>query len=224
MALGVNLVSKSGRAIELTGWRHPPEAVPFSFSNDQVELLRGYLREAERLERSILANGGFPVSLNLSATVGQPVEIRGVHPTDDQTAIFVHRLRPFQLQKEPYQFGKIKNLLAQGTSSSKFMQSYLDRTKDMFTGAAMQQQVRISIGEELLNSETALIAWLYAVEYHGDETKMLALLKDKRPPPEQLARPIFMMLLRAKIDAVLALGNIVHRLLSSLDELRAPDA
>jgi hypothetical protein len=33
-----------------------------------------------------------------------------------------------------------------------------------------------------------------------------------------------MMLLRAKIDAVLALGNIVHRLLSSLDEVRAPDA
>jgi hypothetical protein len=160
----------------------------------------------------------------LSAIVGQPIEIRGVQPTDDQTAIFVHRLRPFQLQNEPYQFGKIKNTVAQGTSSSKFMQSYLDRTKDMFTGAAMQQQVRISIGDELLNSEKALIAWLYAAEYHRDETKMIALLKENRPPPEQLARPIFMMLLRAKIDAVLALGNIVHRLLSSLDEVRAPDA
>ena len=125
--------------IEIAGGRHPPEAVPFSFSNGQVELLRGYLREAERLERSVLANGGFPVSLNLSWTVGRPVEIRGVQPTDDQTAIFVHRLRPFQLQNEPYQFGKIKNTVALGTSSSEFMQSYLDRTKDMFTGAAMQQ-------------------------------------------------------------------------------------
>jgi hypothetical protein len=210
--------------IEIAGGRHPPEAVSFSFSDDQVELLRGYLSEAERLEKSLLANGGFPVSLNLSATVGQPVKLSGVQPTDDQVAIFVHRLRPFQLQKEPYQFGKIKNIVAQGTVSSPFMQSYLDRTTDMFTGAAMQQQVQISIGDAILNSEAALIAWLYAVEYHRDETKMIALLKGKQPPPEQLARPIFMMLLRAKIDAVLALGNIVHRLSTSPEETRAPDA
>lgn len=210
--------------IEIAGGRYPPEAVPFSFTDEQVELLRGYLCEAKRLEQSVLANGGFAVSFNLSATVGQPAKITGVEPTDDQRAILLHRIRPFQLQKEPYQFGKIKNVVAQGTSSSKFMQSYLDRAKDMFTGAAMQQQVRISIGDAILNSEAALTAWLYAVEYHRDETKMIALLKGKQPPPEQLARPLFMMLLRAKIDAVLALGNIIHRFLSAPNETRAPDA
>ena len=210
--------------IEIAGGRYPPEAVPFSFPDEQVDLLRGYLGEAQRLERSVLANGGFAVSLNLSATIGQPAKITGVEPTDDQLAIFLHRLRPFQLQKEPYQFGKVKNVVAQGTSSSKFMQSYLDRAKDMFTRVAMQQQVRISIGDAILNSEAALTAWLYAVEYHRDDAKMIALLKGKQPPPEQLARPIFMMLLRYKIDAVLALGNIVHRFLSSPNEVRAPDA
>ena len=144
--------------IEIAGGRYPPEAVPFSFADEQVVLLRGYLGEAQRLEGSVLANGGFAVSLNLSATIGHPVKITGVEPTDDQLAIFLHRLRPFQLQKEPYQFGKVKNVVAQGTASSKFMQSYLDRTKDMFTGVAMQQHVRISIGDAILNSEAALTA------------------------------------------------------------------
>jgi hypothetical protein len=68
--------------IEIAGGRHAPEAVSFSFTDEQVDLLRGYLREAERLEKC--------------------------------RAIFLHRLRPFQLQNEPYQFGKIKNVVAQG--------------------------------------------------------------------------------------------------------------
>jgi hypothetical protein len=206
--------------IEIAAGRHAPETVSFSFTDEQVDLLRGYLSEAERLEKSVLANGGFAVSFHLSATAGEPVKISGVEPTDDQRAIFLHRLRPFQLQNEPYQFGKIKNVVAQGTASSPFMQSYLDRTKDVFTGTAMQDQMRVSIGDAILNSETALTAWLYAGEYHRDETKMIAFLKGKQPPPDNIARPIFMMLLRSKIDAVLALGNIVHRILSSSGVLR----
>ena len=89
------------------------------------------------------------------------------------------------------------------------MQSYVERAKDMFTGVAMQQQIQISMGDALLNSEKALTAWLYAVEYHRDDAKMIALLKGRQPPPETLARPVFMALLRYKIDAVLALANIV---------------
>jgi hypothetical protein len=209
--------------IEIAGGRHAPQPVTFSFSDEHVSVLRGYLAEALRLERSVNANGGFPVSINFSGTVGQPIAISGSTPTDDQLAIFLHRLRPFQLQNEPYQFGKIKNILAQGTSSSRFMQSYVERAKDMFTGVAMQQQIQISMGDALLNSEKALTAWLYAAEYHRDDAKMIALLKGRQPPPETLARPVFMALLRYKIDAVLALANIVNRFLSSA-EPSAPDA
>jgi hypothetical protein len=147
-----------------------------------------------------------------------------VEPTDDQRAIFLHRLRPFQLQKEPYQFGKIKNVVAVATASSPFMQSYLDRAKDMFTGRAMQDQMRVSLGETIVNSETAMTAWLYAGEYHRDKTTMIAFLNGMALPPENIMRPLLMLLLRSKIDAILALGNIIHRILSSAGEISAPDA
>src|ERR1035437_5278643 len=104
--------------ITLAGGRYEPQTVAFSFADEQVQVLRGYLADAERLERSVTANGGLPVSLNLSVAVGQPVSIRGSVPTDDQRAIYLHRLRPFQLHDEPYQFGKVKNVVARGTASS----------------------------------------------------------------------------------------------------------
>lgn len=210
--------------ITLAGGRYEPQTVAFSFTDEQVQVLRGYLAEAERLERSVTANGGFPVSLNLSAAVGQPVSISGSEPTDDQRAIYLHRIRPFHLQDEPYQFGKVKNVLARGTASSDFMQMYLRRASDMFSGAAMQQQVRIAAGDAVLNSDALFTAWLNAVEYHRDETKMLALLKGKSLPDEAFSRRIFVLLLRAKVDAVLALGNIINRILASLECADMPDA
>jgi hypothetical protein len=210
--------------IEIAGGSHAPETVAFRFADESVELLHGYLIDVQRLERSLLANGGFPVSLHLSATVGDEVTVTSVEPTDDQRAIFLHRLRPFQLQNEPFHFGTIKNIVAQATLSSPFMQSYLDRTKDMFFGKAMQEQIRVSLGETAVNSETAMTAWLYAGEYHRDRTKLLTFLDGRSLPPENILRPLLMLLLRTKIDAVLALGNIVHRLLSSSNALPAPDA
>ena len=210
--------------IEIAGGRHAPETVSFTLSDEDVELLHGYLNDAQRLERSLIANGGFPVSLQLSAQVGEQVTVSSVEPTDDQRAIFLHRLRPFQLQKEPYQFGKIKNVVAVATASSPFMQSYLDRAKDMFTGREMQEQMRVSLGETIVNSEPAMTAWLYAGEYHRDKTKMIAFLKGRALPPESIMRPLLMLLLRSKIDAILALGNIIHRMFSSAGEISAPDA
>ena len=210
--------------IEIAGGRHAPETVSFSFADEHVELLNGYLSDARRLERSLLANGGFPVSFHLSAKVGEQVTTSSVEPTDDQRAIFLHRLRPFQLQKEPYQFGSIKNIVARATISSQFMQSYLDRASDMFTGKAMQEQMRVSLGDTIVNSETAMTAWLYAGEYHRDKTKMMAFLKGRPLPPENIMRPLLMLLLRSKMDAILALGNIIHRFLSSSGGLTALDA
>ena len=101
---------------------------------------------------------------------------------------------------------------------------YLDRAKDMFTGKAMQEQMRVSLGETIVNSEPAMTAWLYAGEYHRDKTKMIAFLKGRALPPESIMRPLLMLLLRSKIDAILALGNIIHRMFSSAGEISAPDA
>jgi hypothetical protein len=103
------------------------------------------------------------------------------------------------------------------------MQAYLKRTKGMFFGTALQQQMQVSVGDAALTSEVALTAWLNADEYHRDETKMIALLKGKQLPSDDIVRPILAMLIRYKIDAVLALGNIIHRILSSSGALDVPD-
>jgi len=217
-------MSLSGSCIiKIDGKEHAPETVSFVFSDEHVELLRGFLSEAKRLQTSVRTNKGFPTSLRFSAENGQLMKVNNIEPTDDQRAILLHRLRPFLLQDEPYQFGKIRNVVARGTSSSPFMQSYLKRAKDLFAGTAMQEQIKVSIGDAILNSEAALTAWLNVDEYHRDETKMISFLKGKQLPSDDITRPIFVMLLRYKVDAVLALGNVVHRILSSSGELGTSD-
>jgi hypothetical protein len=207
--------------IQIAGDKYPPQRVKFSFSDEDVGTLNGFLREAEMLDKSMVANGGFPVSLNLSARVGQPVTISSVEPSDDERAIFLHRMRPFQLQDERYHFGRVRNIVARGTPSSDFLRSYLKQLKAVFSGATMRDLVRVSLGEATLNSEAFLDAWLNASEYHRDDGKLSALLNGRQPPDDSYARPILMFLLRNKIDAVLALGSIIERILRSRDETAA---
>jgi hypothetical protein len=215
-------MSVAGTCLIHVAGREHVESVPFTFSAEDIALLRSYLGEAQRLQGSILANGGFPVSMQISATIGEPSDIGGKQPTDDQLAIFLHRLRPFQLQRERHHFGKVKNVVARGTAASDFMKSYLSRTADMFFGHAMPLRMSIREGETL-DYEALVTAWLNAEEYHRDDTKMRAVLKGQERIPDRFARPIIMLILKHKVDAVLALGNIIYNLLFCLDHTELPD-
>ncbi|MCY3019801.1 MAG: hypothetical protein NTW87_12330 [Planctomycetota bacterium] len=195
----------------------------FALGDADEQVLRAFLHEAQALEDSLLRQGGFAASYHVSWKIGQPLVITGTEPNADQRAVMLHRLRPFLLQGESLYFHSVRGILAR-SSDSPFLHDWLRQTKARFTCKHSQQQFLISVGDMVLNSEAALNQWLNAFEYHREEAKAIDLIMTHDPFPVDASRPIFIMMLREKVDAVLHLGHVVHKMLSDPAGLAAPDA
>ena len=147
----------------------------------------------------------------MSAQVGGPVTVTTREPDVLERAACLHHLRPFVLQDEPYSFFKTRTLIARATKGE-FIAGRLKELKQMFGGQRLQGQMKVLVGELLVNSETTLRRWLNAFEYHRDRDKAEALEKALGALPTGVSRPVFLMLLYQKSDAIRYLGQIANML------------
>ena len=91
-------------------------------------------------------------------------------PKRRDLGVILHSLRPFILQKEPFEFRKTVNILNR-YMKHEAMKFYFQFHKDMFSGK-LQNGMQLIFGESLIvNSEKTLMIWLNAYEYHRDEDK-----------------------------------------------------
>lgn len=191
----------------------PAEAVRFRLSEEDVAVLRPFLREAKALELLTRGWGGIPASYRISFRVGEPLEIGGKEPSPEQRAALLHHLRPFLLENEPISFHVVRGILAR-SSESTFLIARLRQIKDRFKGAGIGRQFRIDVGDMVLTSEATLNQWLNGFEYHRDLEKSAALIDAHDPVPVDSSRPIFVMMLSEKTESILLLAHIVNMMLS----------
>jgi hypothetical protein len=188
------------------------ETVGYSVAPEHEAVLRRFLVEAETLEAALLRVGSFGARYSLSWRRGGALEISGEEPDADSRAVILYRLRPFLLKDEPISFGRVRSIIAR-SSPTPFLQTYLKQCKRRFRGDLIAETIRIEIGGLVVTSEAALREWLNTFEYHRDGDKAVALIRAHDPLPVDSSRPIFVMLLREKADAVLHLGHVVHKIL-----------
>jgi len=189
----------------------PTEHVRYSLQDGDEQVLRVFLSKARLLQDAMARNDDFQASYGGSWKVDQPVVISGTEPSDDQRAILLHRMRPFVHNDDITYFHTVRGIVAR-SSDAPFLREYLRATKDRFTGKMFQQQVVIRVNGLVLNSEETLTKWLYGDEYHPKEANMEALASAHGTVPVESSRPLFMMLLRCKADAVLLLAHVVHKM------------
>lgn len=174
------------------------------------------------MEHALNEMGGVPVSYRVSFDKTKGVQLSGDEPTPLQRAALLHHLRPFLLKKEPFEFGKIRNIITNSTDTPVLRQR-LDQMKELFGGGHLRKQMVISIGDLVVTSEAALDRWLNGFEYHRDSEKALELIQAHDPLPVDASRPIFRMMLREKANAILHLAQVVGKMLSDPEVARAPD-
>lgn len=190
-----------------------PEACRFDFDDAAERQLKGFLAEALRLESALRDMGGLPVTYRVRFQQGEPVIFDGEEPSEAQRAVFLHRMRPFVLQNEPYEFNLIRGVVARG-STGEWLQDRLRQMKELYTGRHMRSQASIGVGDLIVNSEAALQHWLNGFEYHRDEERAQALVEAHGSLSIDASRPIFIMMLREKANAVLHLANLIHGMLA----------
>jgi hypothetical protein len=192
------------------------EHVRFRLSSDEATVLSEFVKEARRLDEAVTAWGGIPASYNVKFRAGEPLEVSGSELADYRCAALLHLLRPFLLQDERTHFHRVRNIISNAVEGSPLMRDYLKAIKDRFSGALIRRQFVFTVGNDLIvNSEAAFERWLNAHEYHRNRRKAQELVAAHDPLPVDSSRPIFIMLLAEKTDAIRFLGWIASTMLSS---------
>jgi hypothetical protein len=190
----------------------PAEIVQFRLADSDAEFLRSFLQEANVLEEVLLSLGPNAVRFRVSAEKGHAVVFSKKEPTLLERAALLHHLRPFVLENEPFSFYKTKGIVDR-SSESLFLRTRLKEIKSLFSGAHLRGQLVIKNRDIVLNSEAMLRNWLNGFEYHREPSKAKALEERLGGLPLDSSRPILLMLMISKGQAVLHLGHIVAKML-----------
>lgn len=133
-----------------------------------------------------------------------------VVPDDDEIGAFLHRLRPFVLNDEPTNFGRVCNLLTRRIVDERFRQVIAGR-KAVYFSKRFRAMVTITstteAGSAEINSEETLQNWLNGFEYHRDKDKRDAIDRLHWLLPVESSKPIFLSMLLEKADAI---GHVAH--------------
>jgi len=119
-------------------------------------------------------------------------------------------MRPFVLEREDTSFYRVRNLLAQYLTSPA-VTGYLDGLRDSYRGKGIPFQVEVAskAGVSVLNSESAVLKWLNAFEYHQDPDKQTELRAMYEVFPEPSARALFLYTLLQSAAAVARIGAMI---------------
>lgn len=184
--------------------------VPFEIPDEEWDQLVEFSRYAEQLETSGVISKGINVRTIVRGDMtSKSLSYECILPSDDDTAVLLHRLRPFVLRKERTCFYRICNVLHQRLECDE-LRAAIDYQRKGFSGKDFQSQVTIKMNETVVNSEAMLMRWLNAHEYHRDPTKQqeLEMLRDWFP--DSYSKGLFISMLIDKARSVINIGRFIR--------------
>jgi len=187
------------------------------FTENEWGQLQSYLNDVIELHATRFVKNSSGVNLNFKwdKDVGTIWSVRT--PPEDDLFAFLHRIRPFIIEKEPYNFQKIRKMIERKLQNS--ITPILPFLLDLFSGKAMQRQIVMISNDHIINSEKMLFTWLNAHEYHRDRDKQEFLEKLHKIMPLEWSRGVFVNLLIDKARAIFMLANFVKLILNERESI-----
>lgn len=181
-------------------------------ADEHIELFADFIEHAERLRQSDFIRGGGQVNLNVSWKEGTAVKADATIPDRPPYSEFLHEIRPFILENEPTHFYKILGIAGRLIPDPCF-RAVLKAAKDVFAGKRIADQVRVTVGDRDVISDTFVRDWLNAFEYHRARDKRKELEAMHEAVPLESTEALVLMQLVDKASAVFYLSRIMERLI-----------
>jgi hypothetical protein len=200
--------------IELTN-KETGEQITFmvSFTGAEWSDLENFVSFSDDLRTTKFVQQGMQSSLTLKYERDKGTQIQVKLPSQDELSAFLHRFRPFALERERTYYFRISKLLGRELRHE-FFQHQLETYGDMFSCKAIQTQFQLRSKNVQINSEKILNTWLNAYEYHKDKSKRQLIEDLHKVFPLDASKVIFISLLTQKAMAILNLAEIIRKLLS----------
>ncbi|MHB1350288.1 MAG: hypothetical protein ACYCYR_10495 [Desulfobulbaceae bacterium] len=187
------------------------------FTEKEWWQLQSYLKAVVELHATRFVKNSSGVKLNFKWDKDVGITWSVKMPPEDDLFAFLHRIRPLILEKEPYNFQKIRKMIERKIQKS--IPPILPSLLDLFTGKSMQRQVVMISNDHIINSEKILFTWLNAHEYHRDQDKQKLLEELHKIMPIEWSRGVFVNLLIDKAKAIFQLADFVKLILGERESI-----
>jgi len=195
----ITVQDRAGQSRELSG----------EFPDTEWTQLQRFLTSSFRLAECGFAESHRQLSFGIKTSAGQPVVHTATLPPERDVAEFLHRMRPFVLDREQTNFFKIRKILARRLTLPE-VRTHLDRLRDLYSGKEIP--FALHVNERVLTSDEGLDLWLNAFEYHQDSQKQTELEAMYRVFPEPSAKAVFLYTMLQRASAVGKLGAFIDGL------------
>lgn len=179
------------------------------FGDDEWGLLLRFAEYANDLLHTKFVQAGMPARYAISYSEALGPQNKSELPDPDLFAGFQMKFRPFYLQNEPTQFGRICNLLRKRVALAGFRAIVQDQV-EVFNLRRHSARYQVQAGGLLLNSMDALDLWLNGFEYHRDQEKRATLLNAHDVFPLESSVALFVDMLRDMTEAIAAVRTLIE--------------
>lgn len=206
-----------------TGEQEEIEAI---FEEEEWNILKEYKNYTDELFNISLLKKGFNSNLNVTYIKESGMKVKSSLPEWEDIIVFLHKIRPFVLNKETTYFYKIANIISKNIKNT-FIRDFINRQRGLFSGKNMQKQVQIKvtnininlkIKNVIINSAEILNKWLNAYEYHRDNDKIIFIDKVNEVIPKDFSQAIFVSLLIHKGKAIGNIGSFIKLMMKEINE------
>lgn len=178
------------------------------FPPELKQRLVTFTEAAKALNQTIFVRNWAQTKISLQLANNGRISNTGALPSDDEIAAFLHRLRPFYLQKEALNFNSVCNAVGAHLDDPAVTQC-LREWKRHYDARDTRQVFEIGVAGKILNSEEFLDHYLNALEYHRDPArrKIIDGISVHFPPEAQKA--IIVLLLGLRLNAINRLSSFL---------------
>jgi hypothetical protein len=178
------------------------------FTPELKARLVAFTEAAEALNRTSFVGNWNQTHISIHMAIDGRVTNTSSLPSDDEIAAFLHRLRPFYLQKEAFHFNTVCNTIGAHICDDA-VTDCLREWKRHYDARASRQVFEIAAAGKILNSEEFLDHYLNAYEYHYDPDRRKAIDDISAHFPLEAQKAIIVLLLSLRLNAINKLASFL---------------
>lgn len=198
--------------LELHAEGHETVVCRGEFTDRETAVLEMYFEQYEAIAASPALRSGISCNMQINFDKESGGVIKADLPDSDTLGIFLHRLRPFILSREPASYLTVSSIIGRRVQTPA-IRDLLRRQGREYDGRAVQEAMVISINDTVINSERTLMDWLNSHEYHRDPDKREAVNDLLNAFPSDFTRGVLVNMLVDKMRACVNLAGLVAVLL-----------
>lgn len=207
------------KTLQLARGESEIDDIECAFEDKELDAIRRFSDFARELcAVKIFAEGAqTSVTLSFDLIEGEST-YSTIQPNPDDLIIYLHKLRPFVLQKEDTSFFRIANIIKRRINNAA-IREFVAEQRDEYSGKAQFSQVQFVGNGKPINAEPILTKWLNAFHYHRDIDSIKELESLYTMLPREVTETLLISMLLDKGKAIYNIAILANWILGDIEAL-----